>query len=88
MSDTPMTKRLVVEALEHEAPLTPTEIGEQVDRSARSIRTALRQLEREDHVWWQADVEDPRRRLYALTETDSPGERRRAHNASLGEGER
>ncbi len=69
MSDPTPTRQLVREVLRKaDCPLTPSQISRRVERSLRSVRGALRELEKEDLVTWRLDVNDARRRLYALTE--------------------
>lgn len=75
MADPTPTRQLVREVLRKaDCPLTPSHISTRVDRSLRSIRTALRELETDGEVTWRLDVNDARRRLYALAGEDAdPG---------------
>lgn len=73
MAEITPTRRLVTELLcQEERPLTPSRIASSIDRSARSVRTALRELEDAGRVTWRTDVNDARRRLYALTDQPTP----------------
>lgn len=86
MGDQATTRALIVDALgEAEHPLTPSGLSERIDRTGRSVRLALRELERDEKVEWRYDHHDARYRLYSLTEpsTSTGGPEAKASGPSV-----
>lgn len=73
MSRQPTTREAVACVLAEEGPMSPSELVQRVDRTPRSIRYALRELEDEGAVAWRFDPTDTRYRRYRLTSLAKAG---------------
>lgn len=67
MSSETTTREVLACLLAREGPLCPSELANRVDRTPRSVRYALRQLEEDGVVDWHTDPTDTRYRRYRLS---------------------
>lgn len=72
VQDLPPSAKLVYTALEHEGPMTQSQIAAETLLPPRTVRDALSRLEAVAAVEERIFVPDARKSTYALANTDEP----------------
>ena len=71
LEEFPPSAKLVAKTLEHEGPLSQTQLAESTLLPARTVRAALAELKKHDLVTARVSFMDARKRIYSL-ETGAP----------------